>query len=102
MQINSKNQRADTTPDSIEDIPWILIIILLYNFSALLAVIVITITQPTDHLSTITGCLFLAQTSILIYNRNIIGWYFMVFWTLALIIKIHPIYFIKSILNEYL
>ena len=94
MQNNQETKKRSIVT-SIEKTPWTLIVILLYNFFAIFIVIVLNIKAPVDYLSTILGTLFIAQTSLLIIKRNIIGWYFMIFWTTCLIIKLQPVYIIK-------
>jgi hypothetical protein len=92
---NIQETKKSSIVTSIEKTPWTLIIILLYNFFAIFIVLILTIKAPVDYLSTILGTLFIAQTSILLIKRNIIGWYFMIFWTTCLIIKLQPVYIIK-------
>ena len=91
----SVKRTKETFLDSIENLSWNLIIILLYNLLSIGIVIAVTFKQETDILSTITGVLFLVQTSILLFRRNKIGWYFMVIWALLLITKIQGFLFIK-------
>lgn len=55
-----ENTKKDLSGYSIENLPWPLIFLLFYNLVAIVIVLVISFTERTDILSTITGTLFLA------------------------------------------